>query len=48
MSGIIDADTHIAESESMWELIDESMRQRRPVLLTARATHCTAISMSSG
>lgn len=35
MSGIIDADTHIAESESMWELIDGSMRHRRPVMLAA-------------
>jgi predicted TIM-barrel fold metal-dependent hydrolase len=32
---MIDADTHIAESESMWELVDESMRHRRPVMLTA-------------
>ena len=34
MDGIIDADTHIAESESMWELMDESMRHRRPIMLT--------------
>ena len=35
MNGIIDADTHIAESESMWKLIDESMYQRRPVMVSA-------------
>ena len=35
MNGIIDADTHIAESESMWKLIDESMYQRRPVMVAA-------------
>src|SRR6185295_602993 len=35
MNGIIDADTHIAESESMWELIDPSMYHRRPVLVAA-------------
>lgn len=35
MNGIIDADTHIAESESMWSLIDESMYHRRPVLVAA-------------
>jgi predicted TIM-barrel fold metal-dependent hydrolase len=31
MAGVIDADTHIAESESMWELIDRDMLPRRPV-----------------
>ena len=35
MNGIIDADTHIAESESMWALIDDDMKQRRPVMVTA-------------
>ena len=35
MNGIIDADTHIAESESMWELIDPSMHHRRPVMVAA-------------
>ena len=34
MPGVIDADTHIAESESIWELIDEPMYPRRPVRLT--------------
>ena len=29
---IIDADTHISESVGMWELMDESMRPRRPVV----------------
>ena len=29
---IIDADTHISESEGMWELMDESMHPRRPVM----------------
>ena len=35
MTGIIDADTHIAESESMWKLFDKDLYQRRPVLLAA-------------
>jgi hypothetical protein len=35
MNGIIDADTHIAESESMWQLIDDSMHHRRPVIVAA-------------
>ena len=32
MAGVIDADTHIAESERMWELIDREMYPRRPVI----------------
>ncbi len=35
MPGIIDADTHISESESMWALIDKEMYHRRPVLVSA-------------
>lgn len=35
MNAIIDADTHIAESESMWQLIDRSMYHRRPVMVSA-------------
>lgn len=35
MAGIIDADTHIAESESMWMLMDGEMRHRRPVMVSA-------------
>src|SRR5574341_1041509 len=34
MKPVIDADTHIAESEAMWNMIDAKMRHRRPVLLT--------------
>lgn len=34
MQGVIDADTHIAESQSMWELMDAEMRHRRPLLLS--------------
>jgi uncharacterized protein len=33
MAGIIDADTHIAESDAMWSMIDKEMYPRRPVLL---------------
>src|ERR671924_1112448 len=33
MQGIIDADTHIAESEAMWSMMDKEMHHRRPVLL---------------
>lgn len=35
MAGIIDADTHIAESESMWELFDKNMYHCRPVMVSA-------------
>jgi predicted TIM-barrel fold metal-dependent hydrolase len=34
MSVIVDADTHIGESPSMWELFDKDMYSRRPVLCT--------------
>src|SRR4030095_7523266 len=34
MGPIIDSDTHIAESEAMWEMIEEEMYPRRPVLLS--------------
>jgi len=32
MPGVVDADTHIAESQAMWELIDREMYPRRPVI----------------
>ena len=35
MTGIIDADTHIAESEGMWRLFDQDMYLRRPVMVAA-------------
>lgn len=35
MSGIIDADTHIAESESMWKYFDKDMYHRRPIMVAA-------------
>ena len=35
MPGIIDADTHIAESESMWKYFDKEMYHRRPVMVSA-------------
>lgn len=35
MPVVIDADTHIAESESMWKLIDAEMYSRRPIRLCA-------------
>ena len=38
MMGVIDADTHIAESESMWQLIDQDMRHRRPVMVAASSS----------
>jgi len=34
MQPVIDADTHIAESEAMWQMIDGNMYPRRPVLLS--------------
>src|SRR5947208_16895306 len=33
MPGIIDADTHISESEAMWSMIDKDMYHRRPVMM---------------
>jgi predicted TIM-barrel fold metal-dependent hydrolase len=35
MAGIIDADTHIAESESMWKYFPADLHQRRPVMVAA-------------
>lgn len=32
MAGVVDADTHIAESEAMWGYIDKEMSPRRPIL----------------
>jgi len=32
MAGVLDADTHIAESEAMWGYIEKEMYPRRPVL----------------
>ena len=34
MAQVIDADTHIAESESMWQMIDPDMHHRRPVVVS--------------
>jgi uncharacterized protein len=34
MAGVIDADTHIAESEAMWSYMDKEMNPRRPILAT--------------
>ena len=34
MLGVVDADTHIAESQSIWDFIDEKMYPRRPVLVS--------------
>src|SRR4030095_621727 len=34
MLGVVDSDTHVAESLSMWKLIDADMRHRRPVLVS--------------
>jgi len=33
MTMVVDADTHISESEAMWSLIDPAMYARRPVLV---------------
>ena len=35
MSGVIDADTHISESEAMWNMIDKELYDRRPIMLKA-------------
>ena len=31
MQGVIDADTHVVESEAIWRLFDKDMEHRRPV-----------------
>ena len=35
MPGVIDSDTHVVESEEMWQFFDEAMSPRRPVLVTS-------------
>jgi predicted TIM-barrel fold metal-dependent hydrolase len=35
MNGVIDADTHISESEAMWEMIGRDFFSRRPIMLKA-------------
>jgi len=35
MNGVIDADTHVIESEAVWEFMDKEMYDRRPILLKA-------------
>lgn len=37
MHGVIDADTHVIESEAVWEFMDKELYDRRPVLLRAPA-----------
>ena len=32
MAAVVDADTHIAESHGMWELMDQKLFSRRPVV----------------
>jgi predicted TIM-barrel fold metal-dependent hydrolase len=34
MTGVVDSDTHISESESMWKLLDPEMYPRRPVIVS--------------
>ena len=34
MLDVVDADTHIAESESMWKLLDPKIYPRRPVIVS--------------
>src|SRR5437016_14187264 len=31
---VVDADTHISESQGMWDLLDREMYHRRPVLVS--------------
>ncbi|MFQ5682379.1 MAG: amidohydrolase family protein [Candidatus Binatia bacterium] len=33
--GVVDADTHVSESQAMWEYFDEHMHSRRPILVSA-------------
>ena len=34
MPGVVDADTHISESEAMWKLLDKEMYHQRPVVVS--------------
>lgn len=34
MLSVVDADTHVAESESMWKLLDQKMYSRRPIVVS--------------
>lgn len=34
MAGVVDADTHIAESDHMWKLMNQEMYPRRPVVVS--------------
>ena len=34
MAGVVDADTHISESDQMWRLMDREMYPRRPVVVS--------------
>src|SRR5712692_2346778 len=34
MAGVVDADTHIAESAKMWKMFDREMYPRRPVVVS--------------
>ena len=34
MKKVVDADTHISESQGMWEFLDREMYHRRPVLMS--------------
>src|SRR5438552_3857133 len=34
MNGVIDADTHVVESEAIWEHFDRDMYEHRPVRMT--------------
>lgn len=34
MAGVVDADTHVSESEAMWKHLDKKMYHRRPVIVS--------------
>ncbi|MGH7773108.1 MAG: amidohydrolase family protein [Candidatus Binatia bacterium] len=34
MAGVVDSDTHVSESQWMWEMMDKEMYHRRPVLVS--------------
>ena len=48
MAGVVDADTHIAESEAMWSYIDKEAYPRRPVLAKIPEDTCTRSAMPFG
>lgn len=40
MATVVDGDTHVCESEAMWQLMDKEMYPRRPVVISVPQNTC--------